>query len=388
MTINFYLSHPKAKNLSSIFLLINHKGKQYRYFTSKKVGPQKWKTGQYHADPAFRAQLEEIKGHGAEVFNRLQKQNRLTQKNFKIEMQQIFEPETNLDSFCNFIRYFIEHRKVKRSSKTIFESFHNKIKRYEKEDRQTYLLADINSRWASHIIGKMQAEGMGTNTIFNTMNFIKMVYKEAYNMGLCKDRSILYVKVPSENTKHIYLNKEEIERLYRTELKENEKEAVDAFVIMCYTALRFSDYASLTKDNFKQNFIHVPIKKTGRYTIIPCHPRIHEIINRYGRLPYKGIAAMNNLIKRAAKKAGINDKVIIGRLVNGEVKREVKEKWQLVKVHTARRSAATNMFLEGIKKVNIMKITGHRSEESFMRYICIDEQENANMLQHHSFFSA
>ena len=56
------------------------------------------------------------------------------------------------------------------------------------------------------------------------------------------------------------------------------------------------------------------------------------------------------------------------------------EKWEAVSSHTARRSAATNMFKAGIPSISIMKITGHKTETQFMKYIKVSKEENADGL--------
>lgn len=63
------------------------------------------------------------------------------------------------------------------------------------------------------------------------------------------------------------------------------------------------------------------------------------------------------------------------------------EKWELVSSHTARRSAATNMYKAGIPTISIMKITGHKSERVFMDYIKITGEKNAQMLKNNPFFN-
>lgn len=48
---------------------------------------------------------------------------------------------------------------------------------------------------------------------------------------------------------------------------------------------------------------------------------------------------------------------------------------------------ATNAYLAGLPPISIMKITGHKTESSFMKYIKISEKENAIQLKGHEFFN-
>jgi len=62
-------------------------------------------------------------------------------------------------------------------------------------------------------------------------------------------------------------------------------------------------------------------------------------------------------------------------------------KWELISCHCGRRSAATNMFLAGIEPLKIMRLTGHKSEREFMRYIRITEEQMAIELASHPYFN-
>ena len=61
-------------------------------------------------------------------------------------------------------------------------------------------------------------------------------------------------------------------------------------------------------------------------------------------------------------------------------------KFELISSHTARRSFATNAYLQNVPTISIMKITGHRTEKSFLKYIKISQEDNANKLISHPFF--
>ena len=44
------------------------------------------------------------------------------------------------------------------------------------------------------------------------------------------------------------------------------------------------------------------------------------------------------------------------------------------------------MYLAGIPSIAIMKITGHKTEKEFMKYIKISEEQNAAELMSHPYF--
>ena len=93
----------------------------------------------------------------------------------------------------------------------------------------------------------------------------------------------------------------------------------------------------------------------------------------------------NKLIKEVGKEVGFTDKME-GDLMNPKTKRKergVYEKWQLISSHTCRRSFATNLYLMNFPTLSIMKITGHTTEASFLKYIKVTPKEHAEKLLAH-----
>ena len=87
------------------------------------------------------------------------------------------------------------------------------------------------------------------------------------------------------------------------------------------------------------------------------------------------------------KKMGFNEKVTFTRTVGHNVVTETYEMWEIISSHTARRSAATNMYNSGrMKTLQIMLITGHTTEKNFFRYIKIGREENAKNISTDLFF--
>ena len=59
------------------------------------------------------------------------------------------------------------------------------------------------------------------------------------------------------------------------------------------------------------------------------------------------------------------------------------ELWETVSSHTARRSFCTNLYLDGFPTIDIMKISGHRTEKSFMKYIRVSKLDTAMRMSKH-----
>jgi integrase len=95
---------------------------------------------------------------------------------------------------------------------------------------------------------------------------------------------------------------------------------------------------------------------------------------------------LNDYIKVIGERAGIDDAIMQIESKGGKRQEVTYKKYEKIQIHTARRSFATNAYLSGIPAISIMKITGHRTESVFMKYICIDNQENALKIADSDFF--
>lgn len=93
----------------------------------------------------------------------------------------------------------------------------------------------------------------------------------------------------------------------------------------------------------------------------------------------------NKFVKEVCRIVGFNNDVE-GTLMNPKTRRKesgVFKKWQLISSHTCRRSFATNLYLMNFPTLSIMKITGHTTEASFLKYIKVTPKEHAEKLLAH-----
>jgi integrase len=128
-------------------------------------------------------------------------------------------------------------------------------------------------------------------------------------------------------------------------------------------------------------FIKTKTQKTKEQVIIPTNPVILEIFDKYQQNPNKlpktiSNQKFNDYIKEVCKLAGLTEK---GRLTS---KPDVML-WEVISSHTARRSFATNYYLQGFPTIDLMKITGHKTETAFLKYIRVSKLETAKRLNQH-----
>ena len=235
-----------------------------------------------------------------------------------------------------------------------------------------------------------------SNTIPASFSILKVWLNEAAHQGLIKDD--IYKSYPSkaEDVYNIYLSEDEIARLYALDIpllkskgliddRSGMEETRDLFIIGCWTGLRQYDLGHLEKALFdvEAETITVVTEKTSETVTIPMHPYVKELYAKYnGHFPKMCAKSKFNVhLKELGRLAEINKEEIKPINRGGKITSVKYKKYQLICSHTARRSFATNMFLKGAPTIGIMKLTGHKTEANFMRYIKITREENAQMMK-------
>jgi integrase len=112
-----------------------------------------------------------------------------------------------------------------------------------------------------------------------------------------------------------------------------------------------------------------------------------EIIKKYDyEAPKLSEQKVNEYIKLISQLAGIESPIEKKEIIGGETKIRTVSKFELITTHTARRTAATHMYLRNMLPIDIMKITGHKTESSFLKYICVPKEESVKRMARNEFF--
>lgn len=187
-------------------------------------------------------------------------------------------------------------------------------------------------------------------------------------------------KIKRETLEVIALTQTEFDDLYSLNLSDNKRleQVRDVFCFSCVTGLRYSDLKQLRKEHIKENEICLTVTKTKERLIVPLTEYSLNILSKYQDLnkplPVISSQNMNYYIKELAEKAGINEEVEIVRYRG--VKREaiVYPKYELISVHTGRKTFVTLSLEKGMSAEEVMTITGHSDYKSFKRYVKITEE--------------
>lgn len=270
-----------------------------------------------------------------------------------------------------------------------YKKFADYLQEFEKHSGKKYDFTDIDLDFYEDFTGYLRGAGLSTNTIGKYIRVLKTILNEATEKGLNKNTAYKShrFKVVAEESESIYLTETELKQLYEFDFSANPRldRVRDLFLVGAWTGLRFSDFTRIKKNNIKGGYIEIEQQKTGKRVLIPLHPVVSKIWDKYGEKLPPNITnqKLNDYIKEACKLAEINGAEQKSITKGGfKINRKYK-KYELVSSHTARRSFATNLYLSGFPTLSIMQITGHRTERAFMKYIKVTPEQHAKLLRKH-----
>lgn len=315
----------------------------------------------------------------------------LEKKHNYINPYQSSIPKTDV-LFTDFINLLIL-KKSKRYSQTYINSYKvlvNHLLNFSIENNCDLYTNSITELFIDDFILYLESKNLKVNTIKGLIEKVKAMARKAGMYGFATDPTYNDAQINDEDSFSVFLSMNDITRIYYFKgLTKAQEKIKDLFVLGCLTALRYSDYSTLNSSNFQDDYIVKVTKKTKKKVCIPMHDYVKEIIKKYGNtIPCSPcIQYFNKYLKLIMKKIGFNEPITYSYTKGGELITETKEKWEMISSHTARRSAATNMYLTGrMKTYEIMQLTGHTTEKNFFKYIKITSDDTAKAISGDIFF--
>jgi site-specific recombinase XerD len=296
----------------------------------------------------------------------------------------------------SFIREFIDKAPT-RTTKTGRPACYKQIREYERTfyylekfaaaKRRKIDFKDVDLNFYYDFVEYLQSLKLAQNTIGKKIQTLKIFLNNAADRNLNVNRQFKSHRFTaiSEQTESIYLTETELEKICNLDLSEDKRldRVRDLFLVGCWTGLRFSDWNKVTPENIKDGFLELKQQKTGGAVVIPLHPVVTRIIEKHnGELPELiSSQKANDYLKEIAEKAGIKETVHKAITRGGIKVSKAYKKYDLVTTHTGRRSFATNLYLDDFPTLSIMQITGHKTEQAFLKYIKVTPREHAEKLR-------
>jgi site-specific recombinase XerD len=345
----------------------------------------------------------------AQANNFKAKKQDLTKEALKYEINNFLNPNKDLKdkpkTLFDFIKKFItdsksgrrsiENKNVNERTVKRYSTTETLLKEFEKSYSRTIDFQSIDLDFYKDFNSfMMKTKNYAPATMGKHISTLKTFLKEATEEGINKNlkfQSKAFKVVESESDS-IALSDTDLLELYKLDLTGNDRleKVRDLFLIGSNTGLRFSDFTDIQPDNIKQDSngytLNIIQFKTKNKVVIPLNTVALEILHKYDfKLP-KAISnqKFNDYIKEVAymverlhekhekviTKGGITEKVAIPR-------------YELISSHTARRSYCTNAYERGTPAISLMQISGHLTEQSFLKYIKTSKEKHAEIVRKH-----
>ncbi|MCL1934598.1 MAG: site-specific integrase [Candidatus Azobacteroides sp.] len=436
MNITF-VPFDKRKEKTSLRAFVYHRGREYRISVGESVLTKYWNENknrcklvrEYPEGPYINKSLDEIEkiitgiinsyGLVTPVASQVKTDYKNYRKNMNIEAGGAADNEEN-QYLVNFAVKFKNESDRSKSTRVHYETTINKLIEYQNKFSVKLRFADIDINFYNKFKKWLlnQTYTNGSNEYHYSKNYIGTIFKniktfmnESRRVGIHSFSGFEHrdFKVESEQTDSIYLNMNEIEKIYNLKFTEelliengydvrpqnlhraiiSLNEERDRFLIGCFTALRHSDYSRLESLHFNDNMIAVWTKKKDKKVYIPMHHLLRKILERRQNELPPAISDQkhNEQIKEIGRLAGINDETLLTKTRGGSRENIIGKKYEFITSHTARRSGATNMYLAGIDIKFIQDILGHSKVEQTLKYIKVSAEDNAKRLQNHPYFT-
>jgi integrase len=407
-TTRFYLRKKDIPNKETLILLyFSYNNKRAIVSTELTIQPRYWNNkeqkarstrGQIQKSDFINEQLQEHKNAIESAYKDFKKKGiepaiDELKEQYRIQLlpPELIEKEVD---FWEEYEKFIESSKG-RVVKDVIKDYHalkkhllGFQKRYKRKisfENFNYSFYEKFIKYLTYDAVKPNGEpGLSTNTVGKQIKNLKVFLNHCFKLEIVERTDLSSFKTLTEESDAIYLTEKEVEKIYHTDLSgyPELEESRDLLVLGCQVGLRSSDLFRLKPEMLRNNMIHIRMKKSGKNVVIPLQPIASEIVQQYGGdFPNKNNKnTFNADVKKIGKLASIDENIVFTHK-RGNVKEDrTYKKYELISSHTCRRSFCTNQYLKGVPTVLLMKISGHKTEKAFLRYIKIDEEMAAHKI--------
>lgn len=300
----------------------------------------------------------------------------------------------------DFIDLYIKDNEKTRvkGSLVVYKSLRKHLKNFEEKTKIKVKFENIDYRfmqsfqnflvgWEEKNTKTGKVKFLNNITIAKQISTLKTFLGYAIKNGISLNETFRSFTMKKDDLEVIALTSREFQSLLDLDLSGNSKLAKvrDSFCFSCATGLRYSDLKQLKWDHVKGMELHFRVQKTNQLLTVPLAPQAYEILEKYKSqlkpLPVISNQKMNDYLKDLGKLAEIDEPIEIIRYRGAEKICQVFKKYELISVHTGRKTFATLSLEKGIPAETVMAITGHKSYSSFQRYVKVTEDRKRNEME-------
>lgn len=420
--MNYYLKNINTLDETTIVLQTRINGKPFKYSTGKKVYPKNWDndkkkvlrgqpfytaTNDYlkNLQHQFHLNVVELSTNGPVChkelrnkldchFGKVRKTNAIDTSNFETLWRDVWmksfvgirDPDTIkkkkyiLKSLLDFQR----ETGFKLTLEAITAQFPVKFKqwalstkkangnpRYQRDNTIHKYINIVKefSKWALK-------NGYTDNSKYQDISGYNEVYLDTFALEAQEIKKLMEL-----NIDNIDLNQFDIRPCNHAKVKIALEKTRDSFIFRAGCGIRFIDYYQLHPSNIVGSTLSLVTEKTDTPIKVELLPEVLAILEKYN---YKNLPKMlnqneNENLKLLGRIAGFNDERQVNYRLGGRTIQEIKQKWECLCTHTARKTFITSCVRAGIPQSHIMTITGITKESSFKRYVEFSDLDASNV---------
>lgn len=387
-SIKFYLTHQYIKNMKCVRVRVTWNKNYFEHVITDAIDPDSWDNnneciiGKSMNIASMNKHINRIRNNVDKLFVLSDVNNTIPSLKEVKESCGVFkEDKTEYDYVRDTIVDFYKNESIrlqwKKATVVRFKNLSNHLIKFNPELRMNEFDDDVINDFITYLYNT----GLRNSTVDKNIRLLKwFLHWAKENKYIDEDFQTYKIHFREIEQEPIFLSKDELKSLYEVELNPKLSRVRDVFIFCCFTGLRFSDVAKLTKDDIKNNRISIITTKTDDYLTINLNQTAKEILDRYKDI--SGIMALpvisnqksNDFLKEIGKMANINSVVVRSYYIKNKRIDEHYHKWELLTTHCARRTFISQALSLGVSSEIVMKITGHNDLKAMRPYIAIVEE--------------
>ena len=263
----------------------------------------------------------------------------------------------------------VEQSERKKLTKLNYQTLLNNIERFRKGTRIT----DIDYQFLVAYDKWLRESGIMHNTRISRLRLLRALLNEARKRDIISTNPFERFRIQQMVSKKGYVPTEQIRKLEHLNLSGMEDKVRDAFLIGCYTGLRFSDITTLRQEHIKDGWIVKKMIKTGFIVELP----IKEL---FGGKMMLLLEKYNGNIERLTKSIGSNSAV--NKILRGLLDKIGAD--SKITFHSSRHTFGTLLGQSGVQLTTIQKLLGHQKLQTTQIYSEVDRLAISNDIKKQS----
>lgn len=259
----------------------------------------------------------------------------------------------------------VEQSDRKHLTKQNYQTLLNNMEKF----RRGSLITDIDYQYIVSYDKWLRDSGIAHNTRISRLRLLRALLNEAKKRDIISFNPFDRFRIQQMVSKKGYITKEQLRRLENLSLRGTEDLVRDAFLVGCYTGLRFSDITTLRDEHLVNGWLTRNMSKTGFMVDIPVSTlfdgKLLKIVEKYGSISKLTKAlgsncAVNRTLRNILDRIGVDPKITF---------------------HSSRHTFATLLVHNHTPITTVQKLLGHQKVTTTQIYSEVDRRSIMNDLK-------